>query len=98
MKIQFLLPINDPCSTWVQVLRNQIEYMYTINILSQVSDKGSCDSLIFIIFSYVFSGKFSLGSGRKKDKSKQKVIPDLFSLGTIGWSVQVRIFTTDIKG
>ncbi|XP_076099496.1 signal-induced proliferation-associated 1-like protein 2 isoform X5 [Mytilus galloprovincialis] len=33
--------------------------------------------------------KFGLGSVRKKEKTKQKVIPDMFSLGTTIWSVQV---------
>ncbi|CAC5374751.1 SIPA1L1 [Mytilus coruscus] len=33
--------------------------------------------------------KFGLGSVRKKEKTKQKVIPDMFSLGTTIWTVQV---------
>lgn len=34
-------------------------------------------------------GKFGLGSGRKKEKPKQKVIPDMFAKGAIVWKVQV---------
>ncbi|KAK0058491.1 signal-induced proliferation-associated 1-like protein 2 [Biomphalaria pfeifferi] len=33
--------------------------------------------------------KFGLGSGRKKEKPKQKVIPDMFAKGAIVWKVQV---------
>lgn len=34
-------------------------------------------------------GKFGLGSGRKKDKPKQKVVPDMFAKGALVWEVQV---------
>lgn len=34
-------------------------------------------------------GKFSLGSGRKKDKAKQKVVPDMYASGAIVWNVRV---------
>lgn len=37
----------------------------------------------------VYIGKFSLGSGRKKDKSKQCSIPDVFSKSAVVWSVAV---------
>ena len=37
----------------------------------------------------IFSGKFSLGSGRKKEKVKTRPIPDMFSRGAIVWMVQV---------
>lgn len=40
-------------------------------------------TLIFIV------GKFGLGSVKKKEKTKQKVIPDMFSLATTTWNVQV---------
>ncbi|KAH9491427.1 Signal-induced proliferation-associated 1-like protein 2 [Bulinus truncatus] len=33
--------------------------------------------------------KFGLGSGRKKEKPKQKVIPDMFAKGAVVWEVQV---------
>ncbi|XP_056023180.1 signal-induced proliferation-associated 1-like protein 1 isoform X2 [Ostrea edulis] len=36
--------------------------------------------------------KFSLGSGRKKDKVKQKVVPDIYASGAIIWNVQVEDF------
>ncbi|XP_078316232.1 signal-induced proliferation-associated 1-like protein 1 isoform X2 [Crassostrea virginica] len=36
--------------------------------------------------------KFSLGSGRKKDKVKQKVVPDVYASGAIIWNVQVEDF------
>ncbi|BFZ07123.1 hypothetical protein BsWGS_10162 [Bradybaena similaris] len=35
------------------------------------------------------SGKFGLGSGRKKEKPKQKVVPDMFAKGALVWEVQV---------
>ncbi|KAK3092263.1 hypothetical protein FSP39_000466 [Pinctada imbricata] len=38
--------------------------------------------------------KFSLGSGRKKDKIKQKVTPDQFATGAISWHIQVDDFST----
>ncbi|XP_005093746.1 signal-induced proliferation-associated 1-like protein 1 [Aplysia californica] len=33
--------------------------------------------------------KFGLGSGRKKEKPKQKVVPDMFAKGALVWEVQV---------
>ncbi|XP_059160500.1 signal-induced proliferation-associated 1-like protein 2 isoform X2 [Physella acuta] len=33
--------------------------------------------------------KFGLGSGRKKEKPKQKVVPDMFAKGAVVWEVQV---------
>eukprot|EP00105_Crassostrea_gigas_P033621 XP_011457065.1 PREDICTED: signal-induced proliferation-associated 1-like protein 1 isoform X3 [Crassostrea gigas] len=36
--------------------------------------------------------KFSLGSGRKKDKAKQKVVPDMYASGAIVWNVRVEDF------
>ena len=38
------------------------------------------------------AGKFALGSGRKKERSKQKVIPDMFAKGAIVWNVQVNSY------
>jgi hypothetical protein len=34
--------------------------------------------------------KFALGSGRKKEKTKQKVVPDMYTKGALVWNVQVR--------
>lgn len=39
----------------------------------------------------VFAGKFALGSGRKKEKPKHKVVPDMHAKGAIVWNVQVSI-------
>ena len=37
-----------------------------------------------------FAGKFAgLGSGRKKEKSKVKVVPDMYTKAALVWSVQV---------
>ncbi|XP_041352798.1 signal-induced proliferation-associated 1-like protein 2 isoform X2 [Gigantopelta aegis] len=36
--------------------------------------------------------KFALGSGRKKERSKQKVVPDLFAKGAIVWNIQIEDF------
>ncbi|CAG5133751.1 unnamed protein product, partial [Candidula unifasciata] len=33
--------------------------------------------------------KFGLGSGRKKEKPKQKVVPDMYAKGALVWEVQV---------
>ncbi|GFS11746.1 signal-induced proliferation-associated 1-like protein 1 [Elysia marginata] len=33
--------------------------------------------------------KFGLGSGRKKEKPKQKVVPDMFAKGALVWEVQI---------
>lgn len=33
--------------------------------------------------------KFGLGSGRKKEKPKQKVVPDMFAKGALVWQVQI---------
>ena len=35
------------------------------------------------------AGKFALGSGRKKEKTKHKVVPDMFTKGALVWNVQV---------
>ncbi|XP_021378162.1 signal-induced proliferation-associated 1-like protein 2 isoform X2 [Mizuhopecten yessoensis] len=44
--------------------------------------------------------KFGLGSGKKKEKSKQKVIPDMFSSGAISWSIVAEDFgqSTQVDG
>ena len=35
------------------------------------------------------SGKFSLGSGRKKDKARTRGVPDVLAKGATVWNVQV---------
>ncbi|ESO90155.1 hypothetical protein LOTGIDRAFT_91952, partial [Lottia gigantea] len=35
------------------------------------------------------NSKFALGSGRKKERTKQKVVPDLFAKGCVVWNIQV---------
>ncbi|XP_033736077.1 signal-induced proliferation-associated 1-like protein 2 isoform X3 [Pecten maximus] len=44
--------------------------------------------------------KFGLGSGKKREKSKQKVIPDMFSSGAISWSIVAEDFgqSTQVDG
>ncbi|XP_069117869.1 LOW QUALITY PROTEIN: signal-induced proliferation-associated 1-like protein 2 [Argopecten irradians] len=44
--------------------------------------------------------KFGLGSGKKREKSKQKVIPDMFSSGAISWSIIAEDFgqSTQVDG
>ncbi|XP_064624047.1 signal-induced proliferation-associated 1-like protein 1 [Lineus longissimus] len=42
-------------------------------------------------------GKFGLGSGRKRDKTKQRVIPDLAVAGAIVWAVQVEDFGQSVQ-
>ncbi|XP_013415008.1 signal-induced proliferation-associated 1-like protein 2 isoform X2 [Lingula anatina] len=37
--------------------------------------------------------KFGLGSGRKKERAKQKVVPDIYAKGGVVWSVQVEDFS-----
>lgn len=34
-------------------------------------------------------GRFTLGSGRKKEKVKVRTIPDMYSKGALVWTVQV---------
>jgi len=36
-------------------------------------------------------GKFSLGSGRRKDRPKLRAFPDMFAKGAIVWNVQVNL-------
>ena len=45
-------------------------------------------ALDFTSHSHV-AGKFALGSGRKKEKTKHKVVPDMFTKGALVWNVQV---------
>ena len=49
------------------------------------------DLLNFVIIFepvYIFTGKFSLGSGRKKDRMRIRSIPDIFARGALVWNVQ----------
>ncbi|KAK7104928.1 hypothetical protein V1264_019565 [Littorina saxatilis] len=41
--------------------------------------------------------KFALGSGRKKEKSKQKVVPDMFAKGALVWNVQVEDMSSAVQ-
>ena len=45
---------------------------------------------VIIIFepAYIFTGKFSLGSGRKKERMRIRSIPDIFARGALVWNVQ----------
>lgn len=44
---------------------------------------------LFLKRSFVSLGKFGLGSGRKKEKTKLKVVPDMYAKGALVWEVQV---------
>ena len=48
------------------------------------------------IYSGMIVGKFSLsvGSGKKKDKKLNKMIPDLHARGGVVWPAQVRLSST----
>jgi len=40
-------------------------------------------------------GKFSLGSGRKKDRSRLRTVPEIHSISTLVWPVTVEDFSLD---
>nr|KAG5714573.1 hypothetical protein BaRGS_007019 [Batillaria attramentaria] len=41
--------------------------------------------------------KFALGSGRKKEKTKQKVVPDMYAKGALVWNVQVEDMSSAVQ-
>lgn len=43
------------------------------------------------------SGKFSLGSGRKKDRSRLRSVPDIGSVCSVTWPVTVEDFCLDVR-
>jgi len=43
------------------------------------------------------AGKFSLGSGRKKDRSRLRTVPDTGSISSVVWPVTVEDFSLDMR-
>ena len=43
------------------------------------------------------AGKFSLGSGRKKDRSRLRSVPDIGCLSSVTWPVTVEDFSLDAR-
>ncbi|XP_074662268.1 signal-induced proliferation-associated 1-like protein 2 [Tubulanus polymorphus] len=65
--------------------RTRQEYLkdLAVNYSSTVTIEASSSKL----------GKFGLGSGRKRDKNRQKLVPDVNAHGAIVWQVQVENFS-----
>jgi len=43
------------------------------------------------------AGKFSLGSGRKKDRSRLRSVPEIGSRSSVVWPVTVEDFSVDVR-
>ena len=43
------------------------------------------------------AGKFSLGSGRKKDRSRLRSVPEIGSVSSVMWPVTVEDFSVDVR-
>ena len=43
------------------------------------------------------AGKFSLGSGRKKDRSRLRSVPEIASVSSVVWPVTVEDFNLNIR-
>ena len=43
------------------------------------------------------TGKFSLGSGKKKDRCRLRSVPELSSVSSVVWSVTVEDFIRDVR-
>jgi len=43
------------------------------------------------------AGKFSLGSGRKKDRSRLRSVPEIGSISSVVWPVTVEDFSLDVR-
>ena len=46
---------------------------------------------------FVITGKFSLGSGRKKDRSRLRSVPEIGSVSSVVWLVTVEDFGLDVR-
>ena len=51
----------------------------------------ACVFYVIMMSVAVVSGKFSLGSGRKKEKTRTRSIPDVHARGGLVWNVQVSV-------
>ena len=43
------------------------------------------------------AGKFSLGSGKKKDRSRLRSVPEIGSVSSVVWQVTVEHFSLDVR-
>ena len=50
-----------------------------------------------IITMFMITGKFSLGSGRKKDRSRLRSVPEISSVSSVVWLVTVEDFGLDVR-
>ena len=68
-----------------------VEKIITLNIVTACVE---CEllflstALVPYWFCYVI-GRFALGSGRRREKGKQRVVLDMLTLGALVWNVQV---------
>ncbi|XP_046575703.1 signal-induced proliferation-associated 1-like protein 2 isoform X1 [Haliotis rubra] len=69
-----------------RVMASRTRQEYLKDLAANYSSANSLDSGSKL-------SKFALGSGRKKERSKQKVVPDLFAKGGIVWNVQIEDYS-----